>query len=126
MTQMVLPFTHPGSRIVSLSSVGSMINQYSGELQQRFRTVSNLAEVDELAKEYLQAVKEEKLRDKGWPSGRAYGSSKALINAFTRVLAEENKEVLVNCCCPGWVETSVGLQLFTIKWPTSLPYHLVT
>jgi carbonyl reductase 1 len=34
--------------------------------------------------------------------------SKALINAMTQVLAEENKEVLINCCCVGWCDTDMG------------------
>jgi carbonyl reductase 1 len=36
---------------------------------------------------------------------KSYQVSKALINALTVVLAKENPGVMVNCCCPGWVDT---------------------
>jgi len=42
-----------GARIVNLSSVASQLNHYSPEIQQRFRNVKTLDEVDQLASEYL-------------------------------------------------------------------------
>jgi NAD(P)-dependent dehydrogenase (short-subunit alcohol dehydrogenase family) len=40
----------------------------------------------------------------------AYSSSKAALNAFTRVLAADVKGsgILVNAVCPGWVRTEMG------------------
>jgi NAD(P)-dependent dehydrogenase (short-subunit alcohol dehydrogenase family) len=40
----------------------------------------------------------------------AYRSSKAALNAITRVLAAELKhdDILVNAMCPGWVKTALG------------------
>jgi NAD(P)-dependent dehydrogenase (short-subunit alcohol dehydrogenase family) len=40
----------------------------------------------------------------------AYSTSKAALNAFTRLLAAElkNTNILVNAVCPGWVETDMG------------------
>lgn len=40
----------------------------------------------------------------------AYSTSKAALNAFTRLLATELKEskILVNAVCPGWVATDMG------------------
>lgn len=40
----------------------------------------------------------------------AYRSSKAALNAITRVLAAELKhdDILVNAMCPGWVKTGLG------------------
>lgn len=40
----------------------------------------------------------------------AYGTSKAALNAFTRLLAAELKgtRILVNAVCPGWVATDMG------------------
>lgn len=62
-----------------------------------------------MAKEYETTVKENKLQQSGWPKGaQSYSVSKALMNAFTRVLGKENPEVKINCCCPGWVETDMG------------------
>jgi NAD(P)-dependent dehydrogenase (short-subunit alcohol dehydrogenase family) len=40
----------------------------------------------------------------------AYSTSKAALNALTRVLAGElrSRGVLVNSVCPGWVATDMG------------------
>jgi len=40
----------------------------------------------------------------------AYSVSKAALNAFTRVLADEVRRdgILVNAVCPGWVATDMG------------------
>ena len=44
-----------------------------------------------------------------WPP-LAYQVSKAALNAGTRILARDNPDLLINCCCPGWVSTSLGTQ----------------
>jgi len=40
----------------------------------------------------------------------AYRMSKAALNALTRILASElvGTNILVNACCPGWVQTEMG------------------
>ena len=48
-----------------------------------------------------------KHRDNGWPK-MTYQVSKAAENAFTIILARDNPEFLINCCCPGWVDTRIG------------------
>ncbi len=39
-----------------------------------------------------------------------YHVSKAAENDMTMILARDNPEVLINCCCPGWVDTELGTQ----------------
>jgi NAD(P)-dependent dehydrogenase (short-subunit alcohol dehydrogenase family) len=39
-----------------------------------------------------------------------YHVSKAAENAITMILARENPQFLINCCCPGWVDTELGTQ----------------
>lgn len=45
---------------------------------------------------------------------RSYNVSKALLRAATRILSDQNRkehpdsQVLINCCCPGWVDTDMG------------------
>ncbi|KAH8082353.1 hypothetical protein HD553DRAFT_71696 [Filobasidium floriforme] len=98
-----------GSRIVNLSSVASQLNHYSPEIQERFRSVKTLEEVQGLADEYLSAVEANKVKESGWGRPQlAYSVSKALMNGFTQVLAKENSEVLINACCPGWVSSDMG------------------
>ena len=52
-----------------------------------------------------------KEKNEGWPSA-AYTVSKAGEIAFTKVIAMEEEKsgrgVLVNVCCPGWVNTDMS------------------
>lgn len=58
----------------------------------------------------------------GWPA-TAYCVSKACINAMTAILARENGELIINCCCPGWVSTDMGKQ---VGQPTKTPGMFLT
>jgi carbonyl reductase 1 len=103
-----------GSRIVNVSSTACQLNNYAPSVQEQFRAVKSLSDVDKLAESYLSAVQGGKTaqQDAGWGSGsKSYQVSKALINAMTVVLATEHPDVLINCCCPGWVNTDMGHQI---------------
>lgn len=45
---------------------------------------------------------------------RSYNVSKALLRAATRILSQQHRteypdsHVLINCCCPGWIDTDMG------------------
>jgi NAD(P)-dependent dehydrogenase (short-subunit alcohol dehydrogenase family) len=41
----------------------------------------------------------------GYPG---YRVSKAALNALTRILSNEERGILVNSMCPGWVRTDMG------------------
>ena len=47
--------------------------------------------------------------DNGWPK-MTYDVSKAAENAITMILARDNPDFFINCCCPGWVDTELGDQ----------------
>jgi carbonyl reductase 1 len=103
-----------GSRIVNVSSTACQLNNYAPNVQEQFRAVKSLADVDKLAESYLAAVQRGSTaqQEAGWGSGsKSYQVSKALINATTVILAEQNPEVLINCCCSGWVNTDMGHQI---------------
>ncbi|KAL6708866.1 hypothetical protein ACN47E_002273 [Coniothyrium glycines] len=105
---------NPASRIVNVSSTASQLSNYSSALQDKFKSVKSREEIDALAEKYVSDVRhgEQAQAKAGWGSGpRSYQVSKALINAATVVLAQENQEVLINCCCPGWVDTDMGHQV---------------
>jgi carbonyl reductase 1 len=40
--------------------------------------------------------------------GQGYSVSKACVNAITAILARENPGLIINACCPGWVDTDMG------------------
>ena len=48
--------------------------------------------------------------DDMWGGSPGYRVSKTSLNAMTKILAHElaGTGILVNCCCPGWVETDMG------------------
>lgn len=111
MCRSFLPHLRDNGRIINLSSTASGLGIYSSPLQQRFRSATTLDKVDMLANEYIAAMAEaqEGSKQSGWPPIRqSYSVSKACMNAFTAVLAKENPEHIINCCCPGWVATDMG------------------
>lgn len=102
------------SRIVNVSSTACQLNNYDQKIQDRFHAVKSVQDVEALADQYVQAVKAggSAQKDAGFGSPpKSYQASKALINALTVVLARENPDVIVNCCCPGWVDTDMGHQV---------------
>lgn len=50
---------------------------------------------------------EDFIRIKGGRSGNAYGMSKALVNAYTIMLAREQPTIAINACSPGWIKTDL-------------------
>ena len=100
----------PGSRIVNVSSVGSKLHHYSNEIKATFRDPKlTLPRLDDLAKSYCDAVGAGKAKGQGFGDANGYAVSKACINSLTAILAREyDGKVVVNCCCPGWVDTDMG------------------
>jgi carbonyl reductase 1 len=107
------PSIRPGARIVNTTSGLNGLSTYGTNLQQKFRDASTVADIDSLANEYLSAMtaSHESQEAAGWGTkARSYKVSKALINTLTVVLAQKYPNVLVNSCCPGWVNTEMGKQ----------------
>ena len=99
------------ARIVNVSSTGSSLRIHDSKLQESFRSTRTVEDVDALADEYLSLHQEGGLQNAGFGGGAiSYQVSKACVNSLTRVLASENRDggLLINCCCPGWVDTDMG------------------
>jgi NAD(P)-dependent dehydrogenase (short-subunit alcohol dehydrogenase family) len=102
----------PDANIVLVSSGMGELSNLSPALQNRLLdTTLTRAQIDEIAAEFVNAVARGTHAAAGFPSN-AYSVSKALLNAFTRVLARELRETAsarrVNAVCPGWVRTRMG------------------
>ena len=100
----------PDANIVMVSSGMGELSHFSPALQKRLLANSlSRAEIEALAQEFVSAVARGPHAAQGFPSN-AYSVSKALMNAFTRVLARELSESSrrVNAVCPGWVKTRMG------------------
>ena len=105
-------FSTPNARIVNVSSTASSLSNYPSATASRFRSATSISDVDALAQEYINSMKTSSQESAGFGAPpKSYQVSKALMNALTVVLARENKGVLVNCCCPGWVDSDMGNQI---------------
>lgn len=101
------------SRIVNVTSGACQLGNYAPTIQKRFRDPSmTLDSLNMMANEYIEAVRNNREEETGWKHVEAsYSVSKSCVTALTAVLARENKGVLINCCCPGWVRTDMGSQV---------------
>jgi len=110
VTDALLPRLAPGANIVMVSSGMGELANFSAELRSRLLSPSlTRTDIELLAQEFLSAVERGTPADAGFPNN-AYSVSKALMNAFTRVLAREleGSGRRVNAVCPGWVKTRMG------------------
>ncbi|XP_062219770.1 salutaridine reductase-like [Phragmites australis] len=116
VTETLLPLVQSSSdgRIVNVTSVFGLLRFFSGEeLRQELNTIDKLTKqrLDELPALFLEDFKNGELEPRGWPTDRVYSAyqvSKALVCAYTRILARENPALRVNCVHPGYVETEMN------------------
>ena len=110
-TRSLLPLLRDSGRLVNVSSMSGHLNsKYSESIRSAFISSKTVDDVTTLMEAFTSAVKEGKEKEKGWPSA-AYAVSKSGITGMTRAIALEHKEqggtVLVNSCCPGFVDTDM-------------------
>lgn len=110
-TQSLLPLIRDGGRLVNVSSiVGQLTTKYSDSIRSAFASSKTVDDVTELMEAFTSAVKEGKEGEKGWPSA-AYAVSKSGVTGMTRAIALQHRQsggtVLVNSCCPGYVNTDM-------------------
>jgi NAD(P)-dependent dehydrogenase (short-subunit alcohol dehydrogenase family) len=110
VTDALLPRLAPHANIVMVSSGMGELSNLSPALRQRLLEPNlTRADIERTAEEFLSVVSHGSPAEAGFPSN-AYSVSKALLNAFTRVLARELESTgrRVNSVCPGWVRTRMG------------------
>ncbi|KAF8768811.1 hypothetical protein HU200_007374 [Digitaria exilis] len=104
-------------RIVNISSRYGLLRFFSGdELKQELNNIDNLSEhrLDELSELFLKDFKDGQLEGRGWPTEGgfiAYKVSKAIMNAYSRILAKEYPSLCINCVHPGFVQTDMSFQV---------------
>lgn len=110
LTDALLTRLSPSANIVMVSSGMGELSRFSAPLRVRLLSASlTRADIEQLATEFVSAVARDAHHTVGFP-GNAYSVSKALMNAFTRVLSHELAGTgrHVNAVCPGWVRTRMG------------------
>ena len=116
VTEMLLPHIGEGGRLVNVSSLVGKLNKYSPAIQKRFREAQSVSDITALMEEYQKEVDAGTQEQSGWPS-TAYAVSKAGLTAVSKLIGKQvqegtypdaSKGVLVNCCCPGYVSTSMS------------------
>lgn len=119
VTEALLPLVQSsssssGGKIVNVTSSFGLLRFFSGdELRQELSSVDTLTtqRLDELSALFLEDYRSGRLEPRGWPTDRvyaAYQASKALVSAYTRVLARDNPALRVNCVHPGYVQTEMN------------------
>jgi carbonyl reductase 1 len=93
-----VPLLKPEGRIVNLASMSGHLNKYSDDVRNRFLAAKTEKDITGNEKEA------------GYPSA-AYAVSKAGLIGGTKALAraeqEKGSKLLVNACCPGYVNTDM-------------------
>ncbi|KAG2660168.1 hypothetical protein PVAP13_1KG410100 [Panicum virgatum] len=118
VTEELLPLLQSSShgRIVNISSYFGLLRFFGGEeLQAELNNIDNLSEerLDELSELFLKDYKDGQLEPHGWPAEGgypAYKTSKALANAYSRILAKKHPELCINCVHPGYVSTDINFH----------------
>jgi len=132
----LFPLINSGGRVVSLSSiVGSWeLAKCSKEKQAQILSLKSIDELKSLVNEFVDANKDgdvKALRKTGW-SRSAYFLSKTFTTSLTILQQkfmdndETRSDILVNCCCPGFVATdmSSGKGNLSVDEGASNPVYL--
>ena len=116
LTKTLLPLmkgsnTGGKSRIINVASfAGGLKILKNKERRLELDDILSSASDDRLVSWCQEFVKDTSNGDqasKGWPTTN-YGFSKLAIIAYTKILARQEPEILVNAVCPGWCATSMS------------------
>ncbi|XP_051147087.1 (+)-neomenthol dehydrogenase-like [Andrographis paniculata] len=99
-------------RIVNMASVMAMLQNVSHEwAKEVLSNVEKLTEekLDEVVNAYLKDVNDGVAKEKGWPaSSGSYIISKAVLTAYTRLVAKRHPSCKINAVCPGFTKTDMN------------------
>ncbi|KAL7588476.1 short-chain dehydrogenase/reductase 2b isoform X2 [Lactuca sativa] len=121
LTRALLPLLQrstSGGRIVNVSSIrGELWRIPNEEIRKELTDVENLSEekIDGLVEKFLDDLRNDELEVKGWSKMLpAYSVSKAMLNAYTRVVAKTYPNMCINCVHPGYVDTDLNWHTGTM------------
>ncbi|KAK9055456.1 hypothetical protein SSX86_026539 [Deinandra increscens subsp. villosa] len=121
LTQALLPLlscSTSGGRIVNVSSIRGELWRIPNEhIRKELGNLESLSEdkIDGFLEKFLHDLKNNELEVNGWSKMLpAYSMSKAMLNAYTRVLAKKYPEMCINCVHPGYVDTDLNWHTGTM------------
>ncbi|XP_024966633.1 short-chain dehydrogenase/reductase 2b-like [Cynara cardunculus var. scolymus] len=107
-----------GARIVNVSSLrGELWRIPNEQVRKELGDVESLSEkkIDGFVERFLEDLSNDELEANGWSKMLpAYSVSKAMLNAYTRVLAKTYPEMCINCVHPGYVDTDLNWHTGTM------------
>ncbi|GLC46070.1 hypothetical protein PLESTB_001035900 [Pleodorina starrii] len=112
LTDKLVPLLKGPARIVNVSSrAGLRSIVKSPQLLGRLTSAQSPQQLEEMAAEFVEAIRAGKHAAEGWPNSM-YGISKLLLSLWTAQLAEQlrDQRVMVNAMCPGWCRTDMSSQ----------------
>ncbi|PWA50383.1 glucose/ribitol dehydrogenase [Artemisia annua] len=121
VTQALLPLLERstfGARIVNVSSIRAELWRIPNEqIRKELGDLESLTEekIDGFVEKFLHDLSNDELEANGWSKMLpAYSVSKAMLNAYTRVLARKYPKMCVNCVHPGYVDTDINWHTGTM------------
>jgi len=115
VTHALLPLMKSNGRICQVASMCGILNRSFPDLNNpvRVRLLNPALTEDELLaiyEEYIECVKQDDYAV--FKRDSAYTFSKCLLIAHTRIMArqifDDSRKILINSCCPGYVDTDMS------------------
>ncbi|XP_071726685.1 (+)-neomenthol dehydrogenase-like isoform X5 [Rutidosis leptorrhynchoides] len=121
VTRALLPLLQnstSGARIVNVSSLrGELWRIPNEQIRKELGDLESLTEekIDGFVEKFIRDLRNDELEVNGWSKMLpAYSVSKAMLNAYTRVLAKTYPEMCINCVHPGYVDTDINWHTGTM------------
>lgn len=121
ITHTLLPVIKNNGRICQVSSMAGILNYSFADTDNPIRKIlisPSLSEEElmNIYTEYIDAVKKNDYSI--FKKDSAYSFSKCMLTAHTQIMGRkflnDDKNILINCCCPGYVDTDMSSHKGTL------------
>ncbi|XP_071943368.1 carbonyl reductase [NADPH] 1-like [Antedon mediterranea] len=110
----LFPLIRSHGRVCHVASMSGphVYKKLSPKLQEAFKHAKTEDDVNKLMADFVASAEKGTLSEEGWVQN-AYGTSKAGVITITRIQAAamsadtSRQDILINCCCPGYVDTDM-------------------